>query len=97
TILTWDPPVMRALARRGAGVPDFLALLDQYLPRIPRAPEAEVRMVYRKTRLYYFDQVRDPAREAPFLMRLGGGRAEAAPGRARGGPRFAGPRGRSHP
>lgn len=71
TVITWDPPVIAELERRGAVVDDFPAALDEYRPLIPVAPVEQVREVYEKARRFYFDGVRDSAREAPFLARLG--------------------------
>jgi hypothetical protein len=72
TALTWDTPIMEELARRGA-VPevDFIATLDQYIGLMPAQSDSAVRFDYGRLQRYYFDVVRDPAREAPFRARLG--------------------------
>ena len=69
-VLSWDPPVMEALGRRGAQVEDFPAILERYLEGMASASDEEVQRVYEKSRRFYFDHVNDPAREAPFLARL---------------------------
>jgi hypothetical protein len=71
TLLTWDPAVMSELRRRGAECDDFLAYLDRFIAEMPTFPDSMVAEVYAKSRRYYFAGVRDPAREAPFLKRLG--------------------------
>ena len=72
-VLWWDPPVMEALARRGARFADFPAYLDGYSERMPAMDDARVRADYVRFRRFYFDHVSDPERERPFLARLGRG------------------------
>lgn len=69
--LTWDPPVMDELARRGARFESFPARLDDYLDRMPALPDSVVARDYAKFRRFYFAGVHDPGREAPFRRRLG--------------------------
>jgi len=73
TLLTWDPGVMAEMRRRGADCDDFTAYLDRFIVDMPGMPDTLVAEVYRKSKLFYFDGVRDSAREAPFLRRLSGG------------------------
>lgn len=75
-VLHWDPALMQELARRGARFPDFLGTLDAYLRNIDALPLEHVAGDYAQIRRFYFAHVDDPAREAPFLGRLG------KPGRA---------------
>lgn len=71
-ILTWDPELVAALRGRGVIIPDFLATLDEYVAKVlPTAPLNEVEQNYRSTARFYFATVADPAREKPFLDRLG--------------------------
>jgi len=70
-MLSWDPPVMDELARRGARFRSFPEGLDRYLASIDALPEERVRRDYVRCRNFYFDHVSDPAREAPFKRRLG--------------------------
>lgn len=69
-ILTWDPPLMRELARRGARFADFEAELDAYLADVDRMPDTDVRATYEHVKRAYFDATPDSAREAIFLARL---------------------------
>jgi hypothetical protein len=71
TLLSWDPPVMQELARRGAHIPDFTHRLDEFIRAMPKLPDAEVRDEYDKLRRFYFEGVADSAREAPIRARLG--------------------------
>jgi hypothetical protein len=71
TLLTWDPPVMAEMRRRGARMDDFVELLDAYILVMPTLSDEEVRRDWPRFRRYYFDGVADPAREAPFRKRLG--------------------------
>lgn len=70
-VLNWDEPLMRELVRRGAEVMDFLPTLDWYIRAMPTMSDSAVRADYTKLRRYYFDDANDPARERPFLERLG--------------------------
>ncbi len=70
TVLTWDPPIMTELRRRGARVEDFTAILDRFIADMPSLPDSAVADMYGKSRRFYFDGFADPAREAPFLERL---------------------------
>ncbi len=70
TLLTWDPPVMAEMRRRGAECDDFLELLDAYIQVMPVLTDEEVKRDYPRFRRFYFDGVSDPAREAPFRRRL---------------------------
>jgi len=73
-VLTWDPEIMPELIRRGAKVEDFMADLDRFIAEMPTFPDAMVADVYAKNRRFYFDGHPDPAREAPFVARLGAAR-----------------------
>jgi hypothetical protein len=79
TLLTWDPTVMAELRRRGAQVDDFTAYLDRFIAEMPRMPDPLVAEVYLKSKQFYFDGVRDTAREEPFLRRLAGAGAGTPP------------------
>jgi len=70
-LIRWDPAVVETLVRRGATVPDFPATLDRYLATIDARPLAELRRDHALARSFYFRWRPDPAREAPFLRRLG--------------------------
>ncbi|HVW28182.1 MAG TPA: hypothetical protein VHC69_22620 [Polyangiaceae bacterium] len=70
-ILTWDPALMTELAKRGAVFGDFEAFLDGYIETLPARATEDVRRDYDKFRHFYFEHVRDPEREAPFVARLG--------------------------
>ncbi len=78
TLLTWDPPIMAELRRRGARFDDFPALLDDVIARSPGLPDSVVALVYTQARRFYFDGASDPAREAAFTARLRGASARAA-------------------
>lgn len=69
-ILRWNPEVMAVLKRRGAQFPDFPSQLDAYIEKIPGFSKDKVRSDFLKFRLFYFDHVKDPTRERPFLLRL---------------------------
>ncbi|APR86874.1 hypothetical protein A7982_12223 [Minicystis rosea] len=71
--LTWDPELYAELSRRGVKVPDFPRTLDGYIhDMLPKASPADAEVDYLRTKLFYFSAVSDPAREAPFLAKLGG-------------------------
>jgi len=55
TLLTWDPPLMDALAERGARVPGFVAGLDEFLGEIGALPDSVVRVEYARLERFYFD------------------------------------------
>jgi len=78
-ILRWNPVLLRALANRGASIPDFPKLLDTYIGGMPGMGDERVASDYRRFRLFYFDQVRDPGRQAAFERRLGPRAATAEP------------------
>jgi hypothetical protein len=65
-LLRWDPSLLESLAARGARFPNVPALLDGYLARSAGAPPAVLRADYARFRTFYFDSVRDEAREAAF-------------------------------
>ena len=69
-LLRWDPPVLAALAARGARVPDVPAFLDAYLARAASVPADELRKDYARFGTLYFDEVGDAAREAAFRRAL---------------------------
>ena len=75
-VLHWDPALMAALRARGVAVPDFEAMLDRYIARLPRTPDDEVARAYQRLRRFYFTHVADPAREDAFRRRLAGGSAQ---------------------
>ena len=77
-LLRWDPPLLEALAARGARFPDVPALLDGYLARRGSIPPAMLRADYERFRAFYFDNVRDPGRDEAFRRAL----ATAGPGTA---------------
>jgi hypothetical protein len=72
-VLTWDPPVMEALRRRGARFEDFPARLDSLIARLPSMPDSVVRVEYERIRPFYFEVAADSTREAPFRARLAAG------------------------
>ncbi len=78
-ILRWNPELLGALAKRGATIPDFPKLLDSYIRGMQGMSDEAVASDYRRFRLFYFDQVRDPARQAAFERRLGPRAATAGP------------------
>jgi hypothetical protein len=69
-ILHWDPEIMKELKRRGAKFDDVPAYLDGLISKLDRASDEQVRKWYEMLRLFYFEHVTDPGREAPFLKRL---------------------------
>jgi hypothetical protein len=69
-ILHWDPDILAALAKRGARFPDFPAQLDTYISTMHTRSLAQVATDYRKFKLFYFDHLKDEAREQPFRRRL---------------------------
>ncbi len=69
-VMSWDPPVMAELRRRGVVIEDFEAALDQLIALLPAMPDAEVAPLYAKVRRFYFDGVPDSTRERAFLERL---------------------------
>jgi hypothetical protein len=77
-VLTWDPAVMAALARRGARIEDFPRRLDAFIAGMPSLPDSVVRVEYGKFQRFYFASATDPAREAPFRERLAAMDASAA-------------------
>ncbi len=70
-LLRWDPPLLAALAARGARFPDFPALLDGYLARSASLSPDALRADYARFRAFYFDHVDDEEREAEFRRALG--------------------------
>ncbi len=70
-IMTYRREIMRVLAERGARFVDFEAFLDQYIAHLDQMPDDKVAREYAQYKAYYFDHNDDPAREAPFLARLG--------------------------
>lgn len=71
TLLTWDPDVMRAFRKRGARFEDFPATLDRFIAKMPEYSDSAVADMYMRAKRFYFAEVDDPRREAPFLRRLG--------------------------
>lgn len=69
-ILHWDPAIMSALRQRGARFDDFPAYLDQVIAKLPSTSDERIAQWYPQLRLFYFEQVKDPTREEPFLRRL---------------------------
>ncbi|MEW6051676.1 MAG: hypothetical protein AB1644_11545 [Candidatus Zixiibacteriota bacterium] len=51
---------------------DFPAFLDGYIARMPSIPNDALAPSYQFFRQYYFDHNDDPARQRPFITRLGG-------------------------
>ncbi|MBE7466509.1 MAG: hypothetical protein HS116_23820 [Planctomycetes bacterium] len=70
-VLTWDPAIMRALWAKGVRSRDFLADLDAYLADLPNVPRGKLADDYARFWNFYFAHTDDPARERPFLERLG--------------------------
>jgi hypothetical protein len=70
-VLSWDPPIMREVVRRGAETADFPSMLDRYIGAMPSLPAATVMADYARFRRFYFDHVPDPVREGRFRDRLG--------------------------
>jgi hypothetical protein len=70
-ILHWDPVLLAELKQRGARFRDFPASIDGMLPRLDTLTDQEVATAYRRIKMFYFDHVSDPQREAPFRKRLG--------------------------
>jgi len=70
-VMSWDPPLMEELARRGARFPSFPETLDRYVAVMHTLSDETVRRDYVRCRNFYFDRVADPVREAPFKRRLG--------------------------
>jgi hypothetical protein len=58
------------LKRRGAQFDDVPTYLDGLISKLNRASDEQVRNWYEMLRLFYFEHVSDPQREAPFLKRL---------------------------
>jgi hypothetical protein len=69
-VISWDPAIMASLAARGVHVPDVPAQIDGYLASMAGLPDAVVRRDWERFRRLYFDRTPDPAREAPFRLRL---------------------------
>ncbi len=78
-VLTWDPALMAEMRRRGAEFRDFPTDLDSLAPRLPTLPDSTVSRLYALARRLYFDNVHDPAREAPYRQRLGLAAEERSP------------------
>ena len=75
-VLTWDPPLMDSMRRRGALVPDFPAELDRLLAEPGLVVIWGGWSVREKLRRFYFGHVEDPIREALLEQRVreaGGG------------------------
>jgi hypothetical protein len=70
-IVHWDSVLLAELQRRGAEFEDFPRTLDRYIAGMSLLPDDRVRDDYRRFRRFYFDWVNDPAREAPFIARVG--------------------------
>jgi non-ribosomal peptide synthetase component F len=69
-LLTWDPLVVDSLRARGASVPDFPTQLDRILADPSPSIVAIEWLTRDKLRRFYFDQVKDPRREAALVERL---------------------------
>jgi hypothetical protein len=69
-LLVWDPPLVAALRKRGARIPDVPTLIDSYVARMASLPDERVASDYAKLRRFYFNRVDDAARRAPFDARL---------------------------
>jgi len=82
-ILHWDPEVLDEMRRRGAGFGDIPGEIDRFATRLDQLTDDQVRDAFGLLRRFYFDHVRDPARERPFLERLE--RAKRDVGRPRDG------------
>lgn len=63
-ILRWNPELLERLRERGAHFADFPSFLDDYIadPPDPKQVAAD----YPRFKLFYFDQVDDPTRQAFF-------------------------------
>jgi hypothetical protein len=70
-VITWDPAIMAALAARGVRVPDVPGQIDAYVAGMASRSDADVRRGWERYRRMYFNRTPDPAREQPFLRRLG--------------------------
>jgi hypothetical protein len=70
-VLSWDPPLMEDLRAAGARFMDIPAVIDELIPRLGGMSDADAAKAYARLELFYFDTAGDPAREAPFLERLG--------------------------
>ncbi len=70
-VISWDPPLMEELARRGVRVPSFPETLDRYIASMNTLSDETVRRDYLRCRNFYFDHVADPVRENFFKRRLG--------------------------
>ena len=70
-LLHWDPALMNELRKRGARFVDFSDRIDGAITELSRITDGEVATNYAMFKLFYFDGVSDPARERPFLERLG--------------------------
>jgi len=69
-VLHWNPPLLDALRREGAIVPDFPSLLDSYIAQIDRIPVSTVTADFKRFTLFYFAHVDDPYRRSAFQRRL---------------------------
>jgi hypothetical protein len=69
-VLFWDSTLMQELKNRGAMVPNFLELLDQYIENMPQKSEERVRREYKLLKRFYFQHENDPKREDAFQCKL---------------------------
>jgi hypothetical protein len=70
-VLHWDATLIAELRRRGAVVEDFPAEVDRVINRLDTLSDEDVKSIYAKFRLFYFEHVQDSARESAFTRRLG--------------------------
>jgi len=69
-ILHWDPVVLDEMRRRGAGFGDIPSEIDRFATGLDQLTDDQVREAFGILKNFYFDHVRDPARERLFLERM---------------------------
>jgi hypothetical protein len=69
-VLTWDPPVMDELRRRGLWTPDYLHDLDEVIAQLDSIDDATAARIYEKACRFYFDGAADSLRQRAFERRL---------------------------
>src|SRR5262249_34967934 len=69
-VVHWNPPILAAMARRGARFPDLPRYLEGYGAAIDSLPAERVRKDFERFRRFYFDEGGDSLREAAFVARL---------------------------
>ena len=87
-ILHWDPVVLDEMRRRGARFDDIPRAIERIASGLDQLTDDQAREANRLLKNFYFDHVRDPARERLFLERLERAkRGVGRPGEGAGGPR----------